>query len=192
MEEWRPVSEWPEYDVSSQGRIRTYWAKGRGPRARAEVPRLLKLFTHSGGYLQVALSDGRGSQKFRFVHRLVLTAFSRNPVGKEQGCHNNGDRQDNRAENLRWDTCSNNHADKYEHGTKDIGEKSVKAILTEVQAKEAIALHGLVPAKILALWYGVSESCVRNTQSGHRWPHLVRQDLPTMPRRLLSIGGIRV
>jgi hypothetical protein len=71
------------------------------------------------GYLYVRVVDKDGEQSFPLIHRLVLEAFvGPCPVGM-QACHADGDRQNNRPGNLRWDTCKANMADKKTHETWD-------------------------------------------------------------------------
>ena len=57
------------------------------------------------GYLQVYLSGIRIPQ---FVHRLVAKAFIPNPENKLTVDHINGNKLDNRVENLRWVTQKEN------------------------------------------------------------------------------------
>ena len=58
------------------------------------------------GYLQVNLSGIRVPQ---LVHRLVAEAFIPNPENKPTVDHINGNRLDNRVENLRWVTQKENN-----------------------------------------------------------------------------------
>ena len=57
------------------------------------------------GYLQVNLSVIRNPQ---YVHRLVAEAFIPNPENKPAVDHINGNKLDNRIENLRWVTNKEN------------------------------------------------------------------------------------
>ena len=73
------------------------------------------------GYVNVHL----GVNKERFivgVHRLVLFAFVGVPPDGHEACHNNGIANDNRIENLRWDTHANNNADRKKHGNYPTGK----------------------------------------------------------------------
>ena len=58
------------------------------------------------GYLQVSV--GR-SYKIAFVHRLVAEAFLPNPENKSTVDHIDGNKSNNRVENLRWTTQKENN-----------------------------------------------------------------------------------
>lgn len=117
---WKPVVGYEGlYEVSSQGRARSLdrvvaTTKGRGTkRVKGKV---LAPFTDKDGYQRINLCKD-SKKKQVAIHRLVLESFvGPRPEGHE-ACHNNGKPKDNRVENLRWDSVSNNSLDKVRHGT---------------------------------------------------------------------------
>lgn len=119
IEEWRPIAGYNSYEVSSLGRVRSLArvdAAGNRIKGRILKPRL-----HTGGYLRVNLCAGKARDFF--IHRVVLETFvGPCPPGNE-GCHNDGNRQNNAVSNLRWDTRFRNMADKKLHGTEQLGAK---------------------------------------------------------------------
>lgn len=128
-ETWKSIPGWVGYyEASDLGRIRS--VPRRVPDGRPNVPyRWLKgrvlSPTHVGsGYLRVTLT--RGNKKFPIsVHRAVLAAFTGSWPGEElQGCHNDGDKNNNRLDNLRWDTASENARDQIRHGTHVAASKT--------------------------------------------------------------------
>lgn len=112
-EEWRDAFGFEGiYQVSNEGRVRRVLAS-RGTRPGIIKPQA----NPRNGYLTVSLS--RENKKKRIsVHRLVALAFlGPQPEGKEV-CHNDDDRNNNHASNLRWDTHSQNHFDIARNGNR--------------------------------------------------------------------------
>jgi len=67
----------------------------------------LKSNPNSQGYLQVRLwKECKG--KTQKIHRLIAIAFLENPDNLPDVDHINQIKSDNRIENLRWCSCSNN------------------------------------------------------------------------------------
>ena len=69
--------------------------------------RYLKQGTNNYGYKKVDLCKD-GTKKTYLVHRLVALHYIPNPENKPQVDHINRDRSDNRIDNLRWVTRSEN------------------------------------------------------------------------------------
>lgn len=107
MEEvWKHIDGFETYQVSTRGRV-------RGPRSDD-----IKPFFSKGGYAIVSLYANRRTTK-KLVHRLVAEAFVDNPSGSPNVDHINRDRADNRSENLRWVTTSENNLNTL-HRTKEM------------------------------------------------------------------------
>jgi len=76
--------------------------------------KILKPRIDTGGYLQVGLHNKK--KKLFLIHRLIGLYFIDNPNNYECVDHVNGNRTDNRIENLRWITKSGNCRNKKNRG----------------------------------------------------------------------------
>jgi len=162
-EEWRPVVENPDYEVSNLGRVRS-WRKGNG-HGRADEPKILGGTITPKGYVVVELGRKRPGERHnrRWVHRLVLEAFvGPRPEGTESR-HKNGTPNDNTVANLEWSTHVDNMRDQFGHGTRIIGERHPRTKLTDEQVREIHAAanagkHGI--GRQLAEKYGIKTATV--------------------------------
>jgi hypothetical protein len=110
---WRPIPGFADYEASSLGRIRS-WRNNHA--ARRSEPRVMRPRTNRYGYPAVKLY----SEPTRFsrvaAHRAVLLAFvGPRPEGMETR-HLNGDKLDNRLENLAYGTAQENALDRVRLG----------------------------------------------------------------------------
>lgn len=115
VSDWGQVKSLDREIISSTGQ--RYFHHGR----------ILKLRKHTGGYSTVCFSvNGKVKPQEHYVHQLVLKTFvCERPEGYDS-CHNDGDPSNNHLSNLRWDTCGENHKDRYKHGYKSVLSKRIK------------------------------------------------------------------
>jgi hypothetical protein len=170
---WKPVFGLEGlFSVSNLGRVRSEprtCEAGRG-RTRRVPGRIRAPFTHKErGYLGLNLSVD-GVHKTYDVHTLVAEAFiGPRPDGMECA-HNDGNRMNCAASNLRWATCVSNNADKRLHGTRQTGERHGLSKLTDAQVL-AIRADTRLQADIAAD-YQVHPSAISRVKSGARWGHV--------------------
>ena len=157
--EWRRVGIAPEYEVSSEGEIRSSYTN------RPLVGGLDK-----DGYRKLVLCTG-GGRKYARVASLVCEAFH-GPC--PDGCgvrHLDGCRVNNAASNLAWGTQKENIADKRRHGTDQRGERHPRSILDDDAVRQIRGRLG-ASAKDLAEEFGVKPCAVYAVRSGRAWRHV--------------------
>ena len=164
-EEWKPVVGFESrYEVSNLGRVRAL--PNRSHRALKIVPQQ-KTWT---GYLYAALRGDGGKDYSKAVHQLVLKAFVGPRPDKMVVCHNNGNKQDNRLSNLRWDTQSNNAKEAYTHGRVPVyGDRHGN---TKLKDADVIVVRELLAqgkqGKELAEMFGVSQTTISEIKLGKK------------------------
>ncbi len=109
LEKWKPIAEYPGYEVSDQGRVRSvdrvipFCSWTRTEKGKIFSPVIDK----STGYARVAIRKNN-VKKLVNVHRLVAKAFLDRKEGEDFVDHLNTIRTDNRIENLKWVTAKGN------------------------------------------------------------------------------------
>lgn len=179
---WKPVAGYEGlYEVSDQGRVRTigrtvnrFYKRTKRFRPTNYKSKLIYIGKNPvNGYLACVLHRKRKGRGFS-IHRLVMTSFiGPRPEGYEVG-HRNGNKMDNRLENLRYITPLENSAEKHLHGTMARGERQGHAKLTEAQVQDIKTTlngrtHGYQP---LARKYGVNWVTIADIAKGRSWAWL--------------------
>jgi hypothetical protein len=175
-EVWKDVVGYEgRYEVSNFGRVKSLENvinQSRGIRVRKEC--FLKGSPNSvSGHIRVNLRKD-GKTKTKHIHALVLTSFIGDCPTNMEGCHDDGDTNNNYLTNLRWDTRRGNMKDRRLHGTLIRGEMTINSKLTNMQAasiKERM-LSGLEKGCDVAKEFGVSKGTISNIKSGKRWAHV--------------------
>lgn len=127
----------PGYEVTRDGKVFSTEHNWRGYGRRELTPT-----PDSDGYLCVRVSINGSRAKVR-VHRLVAWEFlPPRPDPFHEIRHLNGDKLDNRAENLAWGTRKDNAADRDAHGRTSRGpghsaaiRAGLKDALTDVEIR---------------------------------------------------------
>lgn len=162
QEIWKDIKGYEgKYQVSNLGRIRSlYYHNAKGVKRDG----FLKPGTDCKGYLRCALSMNNNLVTFK-VHRLVAKAFLPNPYNLPQVNHINGNKQDNRVENLEWVNNSTNQIHAWINGLNfgkiDKGKKVIAKIGANAMEfptiKKAAEYFGMCPSAIRRRILGVSK-----------------------------------
>lgn len=100
---WKPIKEYEGfYEVSNYGNVRS-----------AATKKKLAKCNHRGGYLLVSLQVN-GNHKMKSIHRLVASAFIKNPDNLRDVNHKDGNKHNNSVENLEWVSHSQNIKHSYQ------------------------------------------------------------------------------
>lgn len=155
---WKPLTRFGMYEVSSIGLVRNI-----------KTGRILRQCVNNCGYKTVLLiSNGCG--KRLLVHRLVATAFIKNPGNLPLVNHKDGNKLNNNVENLEWCT----HSENQQHRRKVLkkGLRKVQCIETGIvyeSVKSAADQNGTyIPNVVRACKNG-------STASGFHWTYVERK-----------------
>ncbi len=165
---WKDIPEYEGwYEVSNLGRVRSYHNFGWGKR---EKPIMLKLYTSPKGYVQVSLCKDKCHRSVN-VHRLVASAFLPDPHCDMQIDHINGNKEDNRAENLEWVTPKENTLRSLSNGLKPTGERHGMSKLTDYAVRDIRYLYkeGGYTHRKLGVMFGVSHSTIGKITRNEAW-----------------------
>lgn len=132
MEHWRTIPDTKGMlEVSDAGRVRSNLRDGR----------ILKDAVSNKGYHKVRVTLERVKRTFT-VHREVAKAFIPNPNGYEQVNHIDGNKDNNRAENLEWCTNTQNCKHAIENGLWENVFSASRSVnesrKTPIQSKDAV------------------------------------------------------
>ena len=150
---WKPIEGYENlYLISEEGDV---WSIKRG--------KMLKTQDNGKGYLFVGLHKD-GKVKYCYIHRLVADAFIDNPYDNKEVNHIDGNKHNNRVDNLEWVTRLENarHAQDnglYGKAIRCVETNAIYSSMTEVKRQTGI-------------WHtAISEVCHgrRKTAGGYHW-----------------------
>jgi hypothetical protein len=172
LEIFVPIMEFPNYEISSYGRILFLgksWDTGQNiitRRPKIKRPHISK------GYYQTTIFNESISYVVR-IHRIVACHFLNGPI-KETINHKDGFKLNNHFLNLEWATVQENINHSVKNKLWDCrGEKQTNSILTE---KNVLIIKELIETglskRLIAIQYGVSREAIQNIANKRTWKHL--------------------
>lgn len=172
-EAWKRVKGFGgRYEVSTHGRVRSsdMEVNARGGATAIRKGRMLGFMVSPAGYYKLTLAFGE-ERKQMFVHHLVLNTFvGPKPYDGAHSRHLDGNRKNNKLENLKWGTAMENSHDRANNDMWLKGERIGTSTLKEHQVKELI--ESSKPHQYFADKFGVTRSCVCSIRNGRSWKHM--------------------
>ena len=166
MEVWKTHEQYPHVQFSNLGNARKLLPNG-------EYKNYKQTHSRKQPYLQINVQAGTKV----YVHREVCKLFNHNPNPKEYThvLHNNHDRYDNRAENLRFGTQQQNMQDRLEagHYAKGMGHNQTKLTNQDIFEIRWLYEHKMLNQTQIAKLFGVKPCTISFITLGYTWKHLL-------------------
>jgi hypothetical protein len=179
---WKPIVGYDgRYLVSSIGRIKSsevIITERTTSGKRNNIKGILLKTSKGRLYYQIGLTKEYIRKTF-YVHRIVAKAFIFNPKNKPCINHIDGDKLNNRVENLEWCTRSENTIHAYRthlfpdfhnvgsnSGRSKLSEESALTIRETFDNMDGIKFHRIID---LSEVFGVSRSTLDRIISGYGW-----------------------
>jgi len=175
VEIWKPIQNYEgKYEVSNFGNVRSL--VDNKLQIRSE-PYYLTQRRDKDGYLKVTLSSSIFGGKDRLVHRIVAQTFIPNPENKAFVDHQNRNRANNRADNLKWVTKDENAKLTTLRGgrEKSVEQCQKRSLIDENQALLILFLKetGLLNSAQISRALNVSKNTIFNIYDSFSWKNLI-------------------
>jgi hypothetical protein len=142
-------TRFPNIEANEEGQLRG--AKG-----------VIAGWVRPDGY-RTTTANVNGRKKLVWFHKTICEAFhGPKPTPSYHAAHLDGNKLNNKADNLKWKTPAENEKDKERHGTKLFGERANGAKLTRDKVLEIRQAYenGGVSQQRLAERYGVCQRTI--------------------------------
>lgn len=124
MEEiWRSKEDFSGYEISNLGAVRSIdrYIEDTMGRRQFRAGKLMKQKVDDDGYYQIRISDDNKKPHYFRVHRLVAELFIDNPDDLPVVNHKDGNKKNNKVDNLEWATHHENNVHAVETGLHNMG-----------------------------------------------------------------------
>ena len=150
MEKYIVINEFDNYAISNLGNIKNI-KKGN----------ILTPYLNTNGYLTYTFCQNGIKKTFR-LHRLVALYFIDNPNNLPYVNHKDGDKTNNKVENLEWCTAKENDAHARSSGLKN-QEKPI--IAKNIETNETLTFKSVTEA---GAFLGINKGTISKVLNGKR------------------------
>lgn len=127
------------------------------------------------GYIEICLRDKNGKPHYKMLHRIIANAFCERRRKNTEVNHIDGNKQNNRADNLEWVTHAENLQHAYESGLRNDNVAPRVVFATDVLTGDVLRFKSIYEASHLM---GVSQGNIcmcckgnRPSASGYFWEY---------------------
>lgn len=170
MEEWKVIEEFPNYEVSNLGRVRSI--KHINSVGRLVNSTILKPQPDGRHFYYHVNLLADGKKKTVNIHRLVAKAFIENPNNYTSINHKDENKRNNAADNLEWCTTAYNN----NYGSRKGMRQGAKHPMCKIDLetvlfikKNHISCGGKMRNIDLARMFNLSRSHVSGIAHGRYW-----------------------
>ncbi|AKQ08561.1 HNH endonuclease [Bacillus phage PBC2] len=167
MEIWKSLKGIVEcgdnYEISNMGRLKSLTRNV-----------IMKCQVSDRGYLKAKLYHQQKTKTVR-IHRLVALAFIPNLENLPEVNHCDGDKLNNKSDNLEWSTRASNVQHSFDTGLNPTkGEGSRHAKITEEDVRKIREMYdtGKYTQRDLAKIFGINHSAIGCITRGETWKHV--------------------
>ena len=142
-EVWKDIQSYEGlYQISNLGRVKSLekYVTERNGKVRIKKESILSEVEHTHGYKTVCLCNGI-DKKRHYIHRIVLAAFAENSDAKETVNHKDGNKANNRIDNLEWATYAENNCHARKIGLVSENKNSKAITLINLKTQEEISFN---------------------------------------------------
>ena len=172
--DWEYFVEWKLIVIN--GIITNYLVSSEGEVKNRMTGKILKPYLNSNGYCQVGIYIN-GKFKNSLLHRLVASAFIPNIENKLEVNHIDGNKLNNRVENLEWCNRSENQLHAFANGLNHANVKYGSTNGNSIYEESTIhlvckLLTRKVPNKIIEFLTNVDQRYVSKIKKKKVWEHV--------------------
>lgn len=155
------------YEISKSGVVISLARNGTVGKDRE-----VKATVGTNGYLKVSLRCN-GVRFTRNIHRLLAVTFIPNPNNLPCVNHIDGDKLNNKLENLEWVSYAKNIKHAYDNGLTVAAKGEARSILKNEDVLEIVKLKNSgFTLKTIAEKFNISASTVSDIVNGRTWRHI--------------------
>jgi hypothetical protein len=170
---WKHIPGYQYYQISTTGQIKSLDRRLPHNKHKTYMIRKGKLLTpyvNQSGYYIIRLCES--GQIFRTIHSLVALTFIPNPENKPQVNHINGDKKDNRVENLEWVTNGENMKHAYRIGLKC--NKGIKNPGNKLSENDILEIRNSNEKQdVIANRFNIKQCHVSSIKNKKTWRHIL-------------------